>query len=249
MFRGLWKLTWLETKIFVREPLGLFGTVGVPILLFVVLGRVMGPRARNASPEVPRVVSLDLPILASVLIAASAVLSLVAIIAIYREGGILKRLRATPLRPHTILVAHVLVKLLFTAATLAAMVLAGRRYYPIDADVPLASFTVAMLFCTTSIVSLGFLIASITPTARFAQPIGTLIMYPMLGLSGLFVPVESLPPMLQTLARALPLTYAVSLLRGIWHGEGWSSHVGDVTVLTLMFLVFTAVSAKVFRWE
>jgi ABC-2 type transport system permease protein len=249
MLRGLWKLTWLETKIFVREPLGLFGTVGVPILLFVVLGRVMGPRARNASPDAPGVVSLDLPILASVLIAASAVLSLVAIIAIYREGGILKRLRATPLRPHTILAAHVLVKLLFTAVTLAAMVLAGRRYYPIDADVPLASFTVAMLFCTTSIVSLGFLIASIAPTARFAQPLGTLIMYPMLGLSGLFVPVESLPPMLQTVARALPLTYAVSLLRGIWHGEGWSSHVSDVAVLTLMFVAFTAVSAKVFRWE
>jgi ABC-2 type transport system permease protein len=71
----------------------------------------------------------------------------------------------------------------------------------------------------------------------------------MLGLSGLFVPVESLPPVLQTVARALPLTYAVSLLRGIWHGEGWASHVGDVTVLTLMFLVFTGVSARVFRWE
>ena len=43
-------------------------------------------------------------------------LSLVTIISIYREGGILKRLRATPLRPHTILTAHVLVKLLFTAS-------------------------------------------------------------------------------------------------------------------------------------
>ena len=81
----------------------------------------------------PRYVSVDLPIFASLLIAASAVLSLVAIIAIYREGGILKRLRATPLRPHTILTAHVLVKLLFTAITLAVMVLAGRRYYPVGA--------------------------------------------------------------------------------------------------------------------
>jgi ABC-2 type transport system permease protein len=198
---------------------------------------------------VPRVVSLDLPILVSVLIAASAVLSLVAIMAIYREGGILKRLRATPLRPHTILTAHVMVKLLFTAVTLAAMALAGRRYYPVGADVPLASFTVAMLFCTTSVVSLEFLIASIVPTARFAQPIGALIMYPMLALFGLVVPVESLPPMLQAVARVLPLTYAVSLLRGIWHGEWWSRHVGDVAVLTVMFLAFTAVAAKVFRWE
>ena len=53
------------------------------------------------------------------MISASAVLSLVSIIAIYREGGILKRLRATPLRPRTILTAHVLVKLVFTALTLA----------------------------------------------------------------------------------------------------------------------------------
>jgi ABC-2 type transport system permease protein len=173
----------------------------------------------------------------------------VAIIAIYREGGILKRLRATPLRPQTILTAHVLVKLLFTAATLAIMLLAGRRYYPSGAAVPLASFVVAVLFSTTSIASLGFLIASVVPTARFAQPIGTLIMYPMLALSGLFVPVESLPPILQSVSRLLPLTYAVSLMRGIWHGESWSSHSVDVAVLTAMFLGFTAVSSRVFRWE
>lgn len=249
MLRGFWRLTWLEIKIFVREPLGLIGTVGAPVLIFVLLGRVLGARARSASPDVPRFASVDLPIFVSVLIAANAVLSLVAIMAIYREGGILKRLRATPLRPHTILTAHVMVKLLFTALTLAVMVLAGRRYYPVGAGVPLASFTLAMLFCTASVVSMGFLIASVVPTARFAQPIGTLILYPMIGFSGLFFPVESLPPMLQTVARALPLTYAVSLLRGIWHGEGWSGHAGDVVVLTLMFLAFTAVSAKVFRWE
>ena len=84
----------------------------------------------TASPDVPRAVSVDLPILSVLLIVASAVLSLVAIIAIYREGGILRRLRATPLRPHTILTAHVLAKLLFTLVTLAVMVLAGRRYFP-----------------------------------------------------------------------------------------------------------------------
>jgi ABC-2 type transport system permease protein len=249
MLRGLPGLTWLEIKIFVREPMGVIGTVGIPVLLFVVLGRVLGPRARAGSSDVSRFVSVDLPIFAALLIAASAVLSLIAIIAIYREGGILKRLRATPLRPHTILTAHVIVKLLFTAVTLAVMVLAGRRYYPVGAEVPLLSFTLALLFSTVSILSLGFLIASIVPTARFAQPIGTAIVYPMLGLSGLFVPIASLPPVLQAIARALPSTYAVSLLRGIWLGEGWSAHVWDVVMLVVLFLVFTAVSARVFRWE
>ena len=249
MLRGLWKLTWLEIKIFVREPLGVFGTVGIPVVLFVVLGRVLGPEVRSASPDIPRFVSVDLPIFASLLIAASAVLSLVAIIAIYREGGILKRLRATPLRPHTILTAHVMVKLLFTAITLAVMVLAGRRYYPVDVDVSLASFGLALLFSTVSVLSLGFVIASVVPTARFAQPIGSLVLYPMLGLSGLFVPIESMPPMLQAIARVLPFTHAVSLLRGIWRGDSWASHIGDVAVLTLIFVVCTAISTKVFRWE
>ncbi|MCY0725818.1 ABC transporter permease, partial [Klebsiella pneumoniae] len=87
-----------------------------------------------------------------------------------REGGILKRLRATPLRPHTILTAHVLVKLLFTGITLGATVLAGQRLFLLDADVPLASFTLALLFSTVSLLSIGFLVASVVPTARFAQP-------------------------------------------------------------------------------
>ena len=69
------------------------------------------------------------------------------------------------------------------------------------------------------------------------------------GLSGLFVPIESLPPLLRALARVLPLTYAVSLLRGIWRGEGWSAHLGDVAVLAVTFLVLMAASSRVFRWE
>jgi ABC-2 type transport system permease protein len=139
-------------------------------------------------------VSVELPVFVSVLIALSGVLSLVTIISIYREGGILKRLRATPLRPQTILTAHVLVKLALTALTMALMVLAGKRYYPIHAGFPIFGFTAALLISTWSILSIGFLIASIVPTARFAQPIGAAILYPMIGVCGLFVPVQFLPP-------------------------------------------------------
>jgi ABC-2 type transport system permease protein len=76
-----------------------------------------------------------------------------------------------------------------------------------------------------------------------------LILYPMLGISGIFVPVAALPATLRIVARVLPLTYAVSLLRGIWGGEGWFAHLDDVAVLAVMFLAFTTLSAKMFRWE
>jgi ABC-2 type transport system permease protein len=249
MLRGLWKLTWIEIKIFLREPLGAFGTIGFPVLIFLVLGRVLGRGQAPSSFAPTGFMRVGLPVLASILIALSAVISLVTIISIYREGGILKRLRATPLRPQTILAAHVIVKLILTASSLALMVLAGKRYYPVGVHVPFFSFTIALLISTWSILSIGFLIASIVPTARFAQPIGGAILYPMIGFSGLFTPVSSMPPVLQALARVLPMTYAVSLLEGIWKGDGWWPHMGDVAALAVAFAVCIALSAKVFRWE
>ena len=248
MLRGLWNLTWLEIKIFVREPLGVFATIGIPVLVLVVMGRVIGSRP-PAALAANTLVRVGLPVFVCIMIAINAVLSLVTIISIYREGGILKRLRATPLRPQTILAAHVIVKLLLTAATLVLMVLAGKRYYPADVHVPIISFTIALLGTTVSILSIGFLIASLVPTARFAQPVGAFILYPMIALSGLFVPIASLPPVLQTAAQVMPLTYAVSLLEGIWRGDAWSAHAGDLLALAIVFVVCTALSAKMFRWE
>lgn len=250
MLRGLVQLTWLEIKIFLREPLGAIGTVVMPVAVFLLVGRAMNRGgAVPPSPANLAFMQAGLPVLAAVFISMSAVISLVTIVSIYREGGILKRLRATPLRPPAILTAHVLVKLVFTAVSLVLMVLAGRRYYPVGMDVPVIGFAAALLLSTLSLLSIGFVIAALVPTARFAQPIGALAFYPMIALSGLFVPVEALPPALQVVARLLPVTYVVSLLRGIWTGAPWSAHLGDIAVLIGVGVVCTALSARVFRWE
>ena len=111
------------------------------------------------------------------------------------------------------------------------------------------SFALALLVSTLSILSVGFVIASIVPTARFAQPVAALIFYPMIGLSGLFVPVDALPASLRIVARMLPMTYVVSLLSGIWTGAPWSAHLGDLAALAIAGAVFVALSARVFRWE
>ena len=198
----------------------------------------------------PRYVSVDLPIFASLLIAASAVLSLVAIIAIYREGGILKRLRATPLRPHTILTAHVLVKLLFTAITLAVMVLVGRRYYPVGAHVPLVSFTLALLISTVSIALARLPHRQHRPhralraADRHADRVSDA--RPLGAVRADRRAAAAAAGRRRACCRS---TYAVSLLRGIWRGDGWLAHAGDVAMLAVLFLVFIAISARVFRWE
>ncbi|HLE57574.1 MAG TPA: ABC transporter permease [Rhodothermia bacterium] len=247
--RGLWRLIWIEIKIFFREPLGAFGTVVAPVLVLVLFGRIgtyVVPRAQAAASNFFKI---DVPVFVAILIAINAVVSLVAIISIYRESGILKRLSTTPLRPQTILSAHVIVKLLLTGATLALTLLFASESLLTDTGIPLARFTIAVLIATASILSIGFVIASIVPTARFAQPISSILLYPMVAVSGLFVPISSFSPSFRRLAQALPMTYAVSLLQGIWKGDPWSAHLGDIGALALVFVVCTALSARIFRWE
>lgn len=245
--RGFWKLTWLETKIFTREPMGFVGTLVMPVIVFIILGRALGASKPVATP------SIDLPfnpaILAAILIALSAVQSLVAIISIYREGGILKRLRSTPLSPVTIMGAQVVVKLVFTVLSLSLLVLAGRRLFPGVMQVNVFSFTAAVLLATFSILSLGFVLASLVPTARFAQPIGAVVLYPMLALSGLFYPLDKFPPALRELAYVFPTSHAVALLNGVWDGSGWEAHWVNVAALFALFIAYTALSTRFFRWE
>jgi ABC-2 type transport system permease protein len=246
MLKGLLKLSWIETKVFVREPLGVFGAIAVPVIVYVIFGRTMGgPRDGATVDAAP----FNITILAALLIALSAVQSLISIIAIYREGGILKRLRATPLSPVSILGAHVLVKLGFTVVSLALLVLAGRQVFPGAMQVNLVAFGAALLLGTLSILSLGFVLASIVPTARFAQPLGAVILYPMIAISGLFFPVERMAPALRYTAQLLPTTHMVGLLEGVWAGDPYRALLPHVAGLMLIFAVFVAISAKVFRWE
>lgn len=248
MIRGLWKLTWVEIKIFLREPMGAVGTILMPVLLFVVMGRLVG----NDPVEVfdgKKFIETSLPIFSAVVISLTGVMSLTTIIAIYRESGILKRLRATPLRPYTILGAHVLVKLILTGVSIVMLLIAGKTFYNVQIEGNLILYLIAMAYTTVCIVSMGFILASVVPTARFAQPIAGAFLYPMLFFSGLFVPVESFSAGTQRIAQLMPLTHAVALLQGIWYGESWGDYILETAALALTFVVCVAVSTRIFRWE
>ena len=234
--RGLLKLTWLEIRIFVREPLGFVAAVGIPLAMFLVLGRSMSPGAEH-SEKTTQFLARDLPLFVSIFIS------------IYREGGILKRLRATPLRPAVILGAHVLVKLVFTGIPLLLVALAGRRFYPVPLHPHLVAFALAVVVTTVAILCMGFIIASMVGTARFAQLIGSAIFYPMLAVSGMFVPLSSMPRPWAMLGSVLPMSHAVALLRGAWVGTDWLVLLPHLGALVLTIAICLALTTRVFRWE
>jgi ABC-2 type transport system permease protein len=246
--RGLWKLTGLEIRIFMREPLGFVGAIGIPLAMFLFLGRSVSPGADH-SARATQFLAQDLPLFVSIFISINAALSLIAVISIYREGGILKRLRATPLRPAVILGAHVLVKLVFTGISLLLTVLAGRRFYPVPLHTHVAGFALAVVVTTVTILCMGFIVASIVGTARFAQLIGSAIFYPMLAVSGMFVPLSSMPRPWALLGSVLPMSHAVALLRGAWVGASWLALLPHLGALALTIAICLGLTTRVFRWE
>ena len=64
MLRGLWKLTWIEIKVFLREPLGALGSILIPVLVFLVVGRVIGRGATPAALAANNFIQTGLPVFA-----------------------------------------------------------------------------------------------------------------------------------------------------------------------------------------
>ena len=75
MLRGLWKLTWLEIKIFLREPLGAVGSILFPVLAFVLVSRFGGGRVTPATLSTAGFLRVGLPVFISVLIALSGIVA------------------------------------------------------------------------------------------------------------------------------------------------------------------------------
>ena len=96
-------------------------------------------------------------------------------------------------------------------------------------------------------MSVGFVLASLLPTATSAQAVGMALFFPMLFLSGAGLPQQMLPQKLVDFSRFLPLTHVVNLLQDLWYGNGWN--VTALLVLLGLMVVATAVSVRYFRWE
>ena len=84
-------------------------------------------------------------------------------------------------------------------------------------------------------------------TARFAQLIGSAIFYPMLAVSGMFLPLSSLPAPWAVLGNVLPLSHAVAFF-GAWVGADWLVLMPHLGALALVIAICLALTPRVFRW-
>src|SRR5438876_5521142 len=123
---SLTKLTMTETRLFFREPLGVFFALAFPPLLLVILGSI--PSFRQPDPGLggARLINLYAPIVIALAIATLALSGLPQLLATYREKGILRRMATTPVPPIVVLVAQLLMCAAMSVVTMVVVLAIGR---------------------------------------------------------------------------------------------------------------------------
>lgn len=244
--RGTGALIRTELTLFLREPAAVFFTLAFPLMILLIFGTVFG---NSPTAEYDGYGSVDVSIQGyiAMVIGTVTLIGLPVTIAAYREFGILRRLRATPLSAAGVVIAHVVVNAVFAVIGVVLLVIAARLIYDVQLPrLPIgvaAAWTLSFLaFC-----AVGFLLAGLFSTARTAQAVGSAIYFPQLFLSGAALPRIMFPETLKDWTEPLPMTQTVTLLYDLWLGEGWD--LSAVAILSGVTVVAGVLGTRFFRWE
>jgi ABC-2 type transport system permease protein len=167
-----------------------------------------------------------------------------------RQNQILRRLGTTPLPRATVLASQVTLRVLIAVAQAALIVLVARLVFNVQMTGSWLVLLGVVLFGGLTFVSIGYLIAAIARTEESGIAIAQIINFPMMFLSGIFFPVESMPKFLKPVVTAMPLTYLGDALRQTMVGASALHPLSlDIAVMGAWLLVCMVLSVRFFRWE
>ena len=248
MRRSLASLVITNLKLYVREPAASFFTVAFPVMLVLLFGAIYGNEPREMFGGYGSM-DVSMPAYSALILGTVGILGIAMTTSSYREMGILRRFRMTPLKPSIYLAADVMANLMMTLIGMAAVLVVGRLLFNVQFEGEAVLVFLAFILSGAAMFAVGYLIAGLAPNARAAQVIGMVVLYPMIFLSGAAMPIEVLPESIQVVSDYLPLTYVVRLLRGLWFGEEWGSLLFETGILIAVVVVCSGIAVRLFRWE
>lgn len=244
---SVYRMAVMEFRLYIREPSAFFFTLLFPLLLMLLFGSIWG----NDPFEGAYYGYIDMATSSfiGIVILTSGIMTLTVTIASYREKGILRRYMATPVSPATFLAAEMAAILTVTVMGVILLLLAAVFVFGVHFWGSVFEETLAFLLSCCAVAGLGFIPASIAPTARSGSVIANILYFPMLFLSGAALPRQMLPAFLKTISEVFPLTHAIRLMRGVWLGDGLLEYPVELAVLTATSLVGAFFASRLFRWD
>jgi len=166
-----------------------------------------------------------------------------------KELGTMEVLLVSPMKPFLIIISKMVPYLTISIFNLMNLLLLAVYVLHVPVNGSLVTLgLVSLLFIFVSL-ALGLLISTVVETQLVALLIsGMVLMLPVILLSGLMFPIESMPLALQALAQVIPAKWFIEALRSIMiKGLGFSSIIREVSVLSVMAFVLIIASFKRFK--
>jgi ABC-2 type transport system permease protein len=224
-----------------------FFTLVLPLLFLVIFVGVFG---NHIVPPGVKASTYYVPGLSALGVISASFVNLVISITAQREGGVLKRRRATPVPAWVLIAGRGLTAVTVSLVVLAVLLAFGRVVYGVSLRIsalPGVAFTAvvgSITFCV-----LGYALSTAIKNEDAAQPMVQAIMLPLYFISGVFI-VSSLPSWLHHVAEVFPVYHLAHGLHNAYdpagHGVGivWS----DIGVLAIWAAIGLAVALARFSW-
>jgi ABC-2 type transport system permease protein len=243
--KNLAKITFVETKLFFREPSAWMIALLLPTIVLLILGALPSLRTPQEVFGGQRFIDVFLPSLMVITVATLGVNTLPMRLAAQREKGVLRRLSTTPVQPALLLVAQLVINLALAAGAVLLLIVVGKMAF----DTPLPQngpgFLAAFLLGLSATFALGLLIAAAAPTARVGAALSMPLYFLVMFLGGAYLPRMFLPDFLVRLGEYSPP--GVQALLDAWMGA--APDPKQLAVLALISLAAGAGAARSFRWE
>jgi ABC-2 type transport system permease protein len=240
------KMSWLEQKLFLREPLTALFALALPLVVLFVMGGVFG---NESTPEVYRGVgamNYYVPAYLALVTASVGLISLPTHLASNRERGVLKRYRASGIPAWTLVGAQVLVMLVIATVSALVLVAVATPVHDVVAPDSVLMVVAGFILVALAFAAIGVLLGAVLPSSRAAQALGVLLWFVLLILGGAGPPPEVLSGAMGTVGRFTVLRQAIEVLQDGWlsldPGYSWLVVAGVTLVAGLLAIRF-------FRWE
>ena len=235
-----------EARLLLRNPGVVIWTAVLPVAAAIVLGSI--PAVRKPSPSFGGLSFFEIyqPILVFFAITLLAMQALPDVLTRYREMGVLKRLRTTPVSPSLLLFAQLTLILSVAIVCMLLMVLVppvGGAPFPRN----MLAFVISYLLGAWAMLGLGMLIASLFHNAKVAAGFGSFLFFVMQFFAGLWLQRPNMPSWLRDISDYTPSGAAVQALTDSSVGH-WPRAL-HLVVLAVWGAVTSRLAIRYFTWE
>jgi ABC-2 type transport system permease protein len=241
-----------DQRQFWREPASVFFTVVLPLIFLVLFVAIFGNDTTHIEGATVRTATYYVPAILALAVVNATFVNLTIWLAIARERGQLKRVRATPC-PAWVVIAGRTLTAVAVAIVMTAIVCAfGALVY--DVRLPTHTLPGALLALVVGVLALGalgFACAGIVPSENSAPPIANVLVLPLEFISGIFVPSDQIPGWMLDVAGVFPLKPEFDAILHAFNPatQGAGIAWGDLAVVAAWGVGGLIFAMRFFRWS